>query len=61
MRKRDDTICSNCLRGALYMFTIDFDPVPIRPQLVATLVPRLGLWNSAFKTIRVLKIAISTS
>jgi hypothetical protein len=43
------------------MFTIDFDPVPIRPQLVATLVPRLGLWNSAFKTIRVLEVAISTS
>jgi hypothetical protein len=61
MRKRDGTICSTYPSGVLYMFAVDFDPVPVRTQLVATLVPRLGLWNSAFKTIRALEVAISKS
>jgi len=45
MRKRDDTICSTCPSGVLYMFAIDFDPDLIRPQFVATLAPRLDFWN----------------
>jgi hypothetical protein len=61
MRKTDDTICSTCSSGVLYMFTIDFDPVPIRPQLVTTMVSMARFVEFSLKNHQSLGSCISTS